>query len=179
MQSLFTIGHSTRRFDEFLDILNTFHIEMVADVRTIPNSRRYPQFNENSLRDGLKVNRIEYIHMAGLGGLRHTTKASINTAWKNLSFRGYADYMQTPEFNKCIEQFIDIVKDKVTTIMCAEAVPWRCHRSLIGDALLIRGFKVEDIMSKRTIKPHKLTPWAKVEGYMVTYPGKAPQNNLS
>ena len=170
---LFTIGHSTRRFDEFLAMLNTFHIVLVADVRTIPKSRRNPQFNEDSLRDSLKSNGIDYIHMAGLGGLRHSTKASANTAWENLSFRGYADYMQTAEFNSSLEQLIVIAKEKVTAIMCAEAVPWRCHRSLIGDALLIRGFEVEDIMSKRTAKPHKLTPWARVEGSTITYPAKS------
>lgn len=177
MPSLFTIGHSTLRLDQFLDMLNRFHIEMLADVRTIPKSRRNPQFNEDSLRDSLKANGIEYIHMTGLGGLRHTTKASVNTAWENPSFRGYADYMQTPEFNKSIEQLIAMAKEKVTAIMCAEAVPWRCHRSLIGDALLIRGFTVEDIMSAQTVRPHKLTPWARVEGYTITYPGIAPQKD--
>ena len=168
--TLFTIGHSTRTIDEFLDMLSTFRIEIVADVRSIPGSRRNPQFNEDSLRDSLKDNGIGYTHMAGLGGLRHTTKSSINTAWENLSFRGYADYMQTKEFNDSLEQLIVLVKEKVTAIMCAEAVPWRCHRSLIGDALLIRGVKVDDIISKRTVKPHKLTPWARVEGYTITYP---------
>lgn len=178
MLRLLTIGHSTHQIDEFLDILSTFHILLVADVRTIPKSRHNPQFNEDSLRDSLKANGIEYIHMAGLGGLRRTTKASINTAWKNLSFRGYADYMQTTEFNNSLEDLIVIAKEKVTVIMCAESVPWRCHRSLIGDALLIRGFVVEDIMNKQTVKPHKLTPWARVEGSIITYPMKALQNDL-
>lgn len=159
-------------------MLNTFHIQMVADVRTISKSQRNPQFNEESLQESLKVNGIEYIHMKGLGGLRHTTKASVNTAWENLSFRGYADYMQTAEFNNSLEQLVLIAKEKVTAIMCAEALPWRCHRSLIGDALLIRGLEVADIVNKQTVKPHKLTPWAKVEGSIITYPKKA-QDYLS
>lgn len=179
MLRLFTVGHSTYQIDEFLDILSTFHIVMIADVRTIAKSRHNLQFNEDSLRESLKVNGMGYIHMAGLGGLRHTTKASINTAWKNLSFRGYADYMQTAEFKNSLEQLIGIAKEKVTAIMCAEALPWRCHRSLISDALLIRGFEVGDIINKSTVKPHKLTPWARVEGSTITYPRKALPDTLS
>jgi uncharacterized protein (DUF488 family) len=170
-ETIFTIGHSTRPFDKFLETLEAFHIEMVADVRTIPKSRHNPQFNTDSLRDGLEINGIGYVHMAGLGGLRKTRGDSINTGWKNLSFRGYTDYMQTLDFEKSLEQLITIAKEKMTVIMCAEAVPWRCHRSLIGDALLVRGFKVEDITSDRTSRPHKLTSWASVEGCTITYPG--------
>jgi uncharacterized protein (DUF488 family) len=171
--TIFTIGHSTRSFDEFLAIIKTFHIEMVADVRTIPRSRHNPQFNRESLKAGLEAHEIGYVHMEGLGGLRHTIVNSINHGWENLSFRGYADYMQTPEFRNSLEQFIHMAKEKVTTIMCAEAVPWRCHRSLIGDALLIRGLRVEDILSDRLSKLHQLTPWARVDGYNITYPGEA------
>ncbi len=174
INTVFTIGHSTRPFDKFLEILEVFRIEIVADVRTIPKSRYNPQFNIDSVKDGLETHGIRYIHMAGLGGLRQTTKNSINTGWKNLSFRGYADYMQTFEFGNSLEQLIKIAKEKVTTIMCAEAVSWRCHRSLIGDALLVRGFNVEDIISDRTSTPHKLTPWARVDGYVITYPGDMP-----
>ena len=168
--TVFTIGHSTRPFDKFLEILESFHIEMVADVRTIPKSRHNPQFNMDVLKGGLEAQGVGYIHMAGLGGLRHTMKDSMNTGWKNLSFRGYADYMQRFDFENNLEQLINIATRKVTVIMCAEAVPWRCHRSLIGDALLIRGLKVEDIMSDKISKPHKLTPWAKVNGHTILYP---------
>ena len=172
--TIFTIGHSTRPFDKFVEILEGFRIEVVVDVRTIPKSRHNPQFNLDSLRDGLEAQNIEYIHLAGLGGLRPTAAASMNTGWKNSSFRGYADYMQTFEFMNSLEQLITIAREKVTVIMCAEAVPWRCHRSLIGDALLIRGFTVDDIMNGTTSKPHKMTPWAKVDGYTITYPGDRP-----
>ena len=152
---------------------------MIADVRTIPKSRHNPQFNMDGLRDGLKTNSIGYVHLAGLGGLRKTTIDSINTGWKNSSFRGYADYMQTLDFKNSLDRLITIAREKVTAIMCAEAVPWRCHRSLIGDALLVRDFKVEDIISDRTSTPHKLTSWAKVDGYTITYPGYLPRNNVS
>lgn len=168
---VFTIGHSTRPFDNFLEILDAFRIEMVADVRTIPKSLHNPQFNIDDLKGGLEAHGIAYIHMTSLGGLRQTTINSINTGWKNASFRGYADYMQTLDFKNSLEQLITIAKEKVIAIMCAEAVPWRCHRSLIGDALLIHGFKVEDIMSDRSSKPHKLTSWARVDGHSITYPG--------
>src|SRR5450759_1279088 len=157
-------GHSTHSIDEFIRILTAFEIEKVVDVRTIPKSRHNPQFNEEDLRVQLLEHAIEYIRLAGLGGLRHTTKASINTAWKNASFRGYADYMQTPEFTRALGELIDMAIEKRIAIMCAEAVPWKCHRSLIGDALLIRNIKVEDIFDEKTIKPHLLTPCAKVDG---------------
>ena len=147
---------------------------MVADVRTIPKSRHNPQFNIDDLKGGLETYDIGYIHMAGLGGLRQTTVDSINTGWKNPSFRGYADYMQTFDFENSLEQLITIAMEKVITIMCAEAVPWRCHRSLIGDALLVRGLKVEDIISDITSTPHNLTSWARVDGCTITYPGNVP-----
>jgi uncharacterized protein (DUF488 family) len=172
--TVFTIGHSTLPFDKFLEILKAFQIAMIADVRTIPRSRHNPQFNMDILRDQLEVHGTGYIHMAGLGGLRHTKKDSINIGWRNQSFRGYADYMQTKEFENSLEELMVMAKDKVTTIMCAEAVPWRCHRSLIGDALLIRGIDVEDIMNERKSIPHKLTPWARVDGLSITYPGDIP-----
>jgi uncharacterized protein (DUF488 family) len=170
---IFTIGHSTRPIDEFIRILKTYGIEEVADVRTIPKSRHNPQFNEEELREELRKHGIGYVRMEALGGLRHTSKTSVNTAWKNASFRGYADYMQTPEFATAIDELIDLGKGKQIAIMCAEAVPWRCHRSLIGDALLVRNVKVVDIFNEKSIKPHKLTPWAKVNGDRITYPGPA------
>jgi uncharacterized protein (DUF488 family) len=179
IEGIFTIGHSTHLLEEFLKVLKLFNIEMVVDVRTIPRSRHNPQFNRDSLRDWLEANGVGYVHLAGLGGLRHAKRDSINTGWMNRSFRGYADYMQTLDFKDSLEQLITIAREKVATIMCAEAVPWRCHRTLIGDALLIRGFKVEDIMSNRTSKPHKLTPWARVDGYTITYPGDAARHSVS
>ena len=168
--TIYTIGHSTRTIDEFIHILQAFEIELVVDVRTIPGSRYNPQFNQDELRRHLEQVDIGYSHIKELGGLRHTTKTSTNTGWRNLSFRGFADYMQTKEFEKGIYLLIDISKMKQTVIMCAEAVPWRCHRSLIGDALVVRNIPVEDIMSEKTSKPHKITPWAKVEGVFISYP---------
>lgn len=169
--TIYTIGHSTHEIAAFIDILKQFGIELVVDVRTIAKSRHNPQFNEEALKKSLHKHHIEYIHMNGLGGLRHTKKDSINTAWRNDSFRGFADYMQTAEFKDSLEQLIKISHAKKVVIMCAEAVPWRCHRSLIGDALLVHNIHVIDIINARSTHPHTLTPWAHVEGISVTYPG--------
>ena len=170
MLVIHTIGHSTRPAEAFVAILEAFAIELVADIRTMPRSRRNPQFDQDALRMKLGEHHIEYVHLRSLGGLRHSRKDSPNTGWKNLSFRGYADYMQTPEFAAGLEQLIALGRTKATAIMCAEAVPWRCHRSLVGDALLVRGIEVIDIISESSTRPHKLTPWAKVEGENITYP---------
>ncbi|HEX7474962.1 MAG TPA: DUF488 domain-containing protein [Dehalococcoidales bacterium] len=175
--AVFTIGHSTRPFDKFLEMLQIFHIGMIADVRTIPKSWHNPQFNLEDLRDGLEAHGIGYIHIVGLGGLRHTTIDSINMGWKNPSFRGYADYMQTTAFDESLKELMTIAREDATAIMCAEAVPWRCHRSLIGDALLVHGFSVEDIMSDKKSTPHKLTPWARIDGNSISYPGPEPPPN--
>ncbi len=169
---VFTIGHSTRSVDEFLDILKHYHIAEVVDIRTIPKSRHNPQFNGDELAPVLRNHHIGYRHQKDLGGLRHAHKDSINTAWENASFRGYADYMQTEEFAQGIEKLVEIAEHKSVVIMCAEAVPWRCHRSLVGDALLVRDIDVEDIFSVTSAKPHKLTPWAVVQGTTITYPAK-------
>ena len=168
--TIYTVGHSTHSIDQFIKTLQAYKIELVVDVRTIPRSRHNPQFNENELKLDLEQHDIGYLHLKELGGLRHTTKTSINTGWTNLSFRGFADYMQTPEFQKGVELLIETSKLKQTVIMCAEAVPWRCHRSLIGDALVVRNIEVEDIMSEKITKPHKITLWAKVDGAIITYP---------
>jgi len=146
-------------------------VEQLVDVRTIPKSRHNPQFNIDALERSLRGAGIEYLHMPGLGGLRHPRKDSINTAWQNASFRGYADYMQTPQFDESLEDLIALARTRRTAIMCAEAVPWRCHRSLIADALTARGIAVEHIMSTTSRKPHRYTPFAKVEDARVTYPG--------
>ncbi len=167
---IYTIGHSTHPIDEFIHILKAHGVELVVDVRTIPKSRANPQFNEPELKASLEEAGLAYTRLEALGGLRHTTAASINTAWRNKSFRGYADYMQTPGFQHGLDELIALAQEKQAAIMCAEAVPWRCHRSLIGDALLVRGFQVEDIMSEKSSKPHQLTPWAKVDGVQITYP---------
>ncbi len=172
VEVIYTIGHSTHPIEEFVEILQGFDIGLLADVRTIPKSRHNPQFNQDELREALSNYNIGYIHLKNLGGLRHTTKASINTAWKNASFRGFADYMQTQEFREGIQQLIELASEKRTAIMCAEAVPWRCHRSLIADALLVRNIRVEDILSSKVSKPHSLTPWASVDGETITYPDK-------
>ncbi len=167
---VFTIGHSTRPLDEFIDLLKTHGIKMVIDVRTIPRSRHNPQFNLETLPESLKSEKIGYTHMPGLGGLRHTRRDSPNTGWQNSSFRGFADYMQTEQFEKNLKKLIALVRRKRSGLMCAEAVPWRCHRSLIADALTVRGITAEHIMSKGAPQLHKLTPFARVDGRRITYP---------
>ena len=171
-----TIGHSTRPIEEFISILKAHGIAQLVDVRTIPRSRRNPQFNSETLAASLKAAGIEYRHLPGLGGLRHAKPDSINTAWRNASFRGYADYMQTEAFRENLEQLIQLVAGKSTAIMCAEAVPWRCHRSLVADALVARGIAVIEILSETKSQVHSMTPFARVEGEQVTYPGREPKN---
>jgi len=167
-----TIGHSTRTLDEFIGLLQAYAITRVVDVRTIPRSWHNPQFNKDSLPDSLKKAGLSYVHMPRLGGLRHAKPDSINMGWRNASFRGYADYMQTPEFEQNLEKLIQMAKQTRVAIMCAEAVPWRCHRSLIADALLVRGIRTEDIMSLTRRTVHTLTPFANVRGTIVTYPAE-------
>lgn len=173
--TIFTIGHSTRGFDEFLAILQARGVTSVVDVRTIPRSRRNPQYDGNALEAGLKKAGIGYAHMPGLGGLRRPKKDSINTGWENGSFRGYADYMQTGDFQTALLDLLDRASRNPTAILCAEAVPWRCHRSLIGDALLVRGVRVLHIMSKTGVREHSLTPWADTDGERITYPAPGSQ----
>lgn len=168
---IFTIGHSTRTLEEFVGLLQTYGVRLVADVRTIPRSRHNPQFNQDSLSADLKESGIDYAWLKVLGGLRHPNPDSQNKGWRNESFRGFADYMQTPEFEGGIDELIKLAQAHgPVAIMCAEAVPWRCHRSLIADALLVRGFRVEDIMTLKTLKEHTLTKWAHVDGKQITYP---------
>lgn len=166
----FTIGYSTRTIEEFAEILKEYGIEQVVDVRTIPKSRYNPKFDENNLPKALRSVGIKYLHLEKLGGLRHVKKDSKNLGWKNSSFRGFADYMQTDEFEEGLRELIKIAGKNKTVIMCAEAVPWRCHRSLIGDALLVRGIKVTDIFSKGSSKEHEVTPFAKINGKNISYP---------
>jgi len=176
--TVLTIGHSTRTIEEFLSILQAHGVQLLVDVRTIPKSRRVPQFNSDALAASLREKGIEYTHLATLGGLRHTKKDSINTGWRNASFRGYADYMATQEFHEGLYRLLKLGKAKRTAIMCAEAVPWRCHRSLIGDALLVRGVHVEDIMSATSSRQHEMTSFAKVDGLTIVYPEDLAQANL-
>jgi uncharacterized protein (DUF488 family) len=168
--TVFTIGHSTHPIDEFADILKSHGIEFVIDVRTIPKSRHNPQYNSDTLAAAMHGIAIGYEHLPGLGGLRHAKKDSVNMAWKNASFRGFADYMQTEAFEQSLNSLIEKAGRQPTAIMCAEAVPWRCHRSLIADALLARGIRVMDIIGKTPAKAHAMTPWARVEGTAITYP---------
>lgn len=152
-------------------MLRAHGVKRLADVRTIPRSKRNPQFNQEELSAELLRNGIDYIHIPALGGLRHPEKDSINSAWRNDSFRGYADYMQTPEFAAAVDSLMKIARCEPTAVMCAEAIPWRCHRSLIADALTVRGMSVQHIMSEDKLQPHSLTPFAHVDGLQVTYPG--------
>jgi uncharacterized protein (DUF488 family) len=168
---IFTVGHSTRAIEEFLDLLKEHGITQLVDVRTVPKSRYNPQFASDALSASLRKARISYTHMPELGGLRHPNRDSTNTGWRNASFRGYADYMQTQEFERGLEKLIDLSAGASVAIMCAESVQWRCHRSLIADALVARGVVVEEIIGKGRAQTHKLTPFAHVEGARVTYPG--------
>jgi uncharacterized protein (DUF488 family) len=167
---IFTVGHSTRPIEDFTALLEAHEIQLLVDVRTVPRSRHNPQFNRDTLPASLQRAHIDYLHMPELGGLRHARKDSTNTAWRNLSFRGFADYMETPEFEKGLAQLIDEARTRRTAIMCAEAVPWRCHRSLIADALVARGLEVFEISSLTRVQQHKMTPFVKIEDTKVHYP---------
>jgi uncharacterized protein (DUF488 family) len=172
MLTIFTIGHSTRPIENFLELLQASAVAQLIDIRTIPKSRRNPQFNSDALAASLRAAHIRYIHMKDLGGLRHARKDSINLGWRNASFRGYADYMQTEEFASALARAIALADERPTALMCAEAVPWRCHRSLVADALTIRGIRVLEIVSSAAPKEHALTPFARVVGTQITYPGE-------
>jgi uncharacterized protein (DUF488 family) len=165
-----TIGHSNRPIDVFIDLLRQNGIACLLDIRTVPKSRHNPQFGQDQLSSSLAEAGIEYRYLRGLGGLRRPHKDSPNAGWRNMSFRGYADYMQTEEFAANVDAVIELARTKTCALMCAEAVPWRCHRSLVADALLVRGVRVDDIIDARSRKPHKLTPFAHVDGLRITYP---------
>jgi uncharacterized protein (DUF488 family) len=168
--TVLTIGHSNRTWKEFLGLLRAHSVARLVDVRSIPRSRHNPQFDQKTLRKKLRAAKISYVHLRKLGGRRHTRRDSPNMGWRNASFRGYADYMQTAEFDHGLQRLIKLARNKRSAIMCAEAVPWRCHRSLIGDALTVRGIRVEDIMSGKTLRVHSLTSFARVRKNVVTYP---------
>jgi uncharacterized protein (DUF488 family) len=168
--AILTIGHSTRPIEEFLRLLRAHNVERVVDVRTVPRSQRNPQFNSDALPLTLQDAGIAYAHLAGLGGLRHAKGDSPNTGWRNSAFQGFADYMQTAEFEQGLAALIDIARGERVAVMCAEALPWRCHRSLISDALTVRGISAAHIFDEKPARPHRLTPWAHVEGTGITYP---------
>ncbi len=167
---ILTIGHSTRALDDFLDVLRAHTVTRLVDIRTIPRSRHNPQFNRETLFKSLKESAIEYVLLKQLGGLRRPKLDSANMGWRNSSFRGFADYMQTEPFAKGIDELIGLDQNGQVAIMCAEVLPWRCHRWLIADALTVRGVQVEHIMTIKTRSKHSLTRWAYVEGTQVTYP---------
>lgn len=167
-----TVGHSTRSQRDFVALLKAHRVMRLVDVRTIPRSRHNPQFNRDRLAPALRRTGISYLHMKALGGLRHARADSLNTAWRNASFRGFADYMQTREFAQALQRLMKLAKSKQTAIMCAEAVPWRCHRCMIADALLARGYEAEEIASLSSTRAHRMTPWARIQGTRVTYPSQ-------
>jgi len=168
---VYTIGHSTRTIDEFLKLLRRYEIELLLDVRTVPRSRHVPQFNSDGLKCSLEDQGIAYRHLKALGGLRKPNKDSLNTGWRNLSFRGFADYMQTAEFQQALSELLELASTKRVAFMCAEAVPWRCHRSLIADALMaVHGMEVRHILSATKLQKHELTPFALFENGRLTYP---------
>ena len=179
--NIFTIGHSTRTVEEFVQLLKTYSVTLILDVRTVPRSRHNPQFNKETLPNTLKPQGIKYIHIPEIGGLRHPKHDSINLGWKNSGFRGYADYMQTQEFTDNLLKIVALARENSLALMCAEALPWRCHRSLISDALVVRHVKVLHIISKGSTISHELTEFAHVEGTQITYPlftKETPQRTL-
>ncbi|MDY0067703.1 MAG: DUF488 domain-containing protein [Steroidobacteraceae bacterium] len=165
-----TIGHSTRSLREFMELLIAHRITTLLDVRSAPRSRRNPQFNRETLPQALAAAGVEYVHARGLGGFRRAGPASPNTGWRNMSFRGYADYMQTEEFVERLNELLRRAASERVVLMCAEAVPWRCHRSLIADALVVRGVEVREIVDAKRTQAHTLTPFARVDGEKLTYP---------
>jgi len=166
-----TIGHSTRTIDAFLALLDAHGVERLVDVRSYPGSRRYPQFGREALGAALDAAGIHYRHVRDLGGRRRARPDSRHTAWRHEAFRGYADHMETEPFRSALEVLLEEAATGVTAIMCAEALWWQCHRRLIADALVARGVEVWHIMDAATLAPHELTPFARLEGSTVTYPG--------
>jgi len=177
--TVFTIGHSTRTLEEFIELLQIYGVTILVDVRTVPRSRHNPQFNKETLPNVLRPAR--YIHMPEIGGLRHPKRDSINLALQNSGFRGYADYMQTQEFTDGLLKLVALARENCVAVMCTEALPWRCHRSLLSDSLVARHVRVLHIISKTDTITHQLNELAHVEGYIVTYPlytKESPQRTL-
>lgn len=170
---MYTIGHSTRSKEEFLRLLEAHQIQILVDVRRLPGSTRFPQFNSDRLERFINKHGIHYLYFPDLGGRRPTQKNSNNLGWQVAAFRGYADYMETDPFKESLERLILLDKKKRLVVMCAEAVPWRCHRRLIADAMVARGFPVFDIMTEARAVPHQLPSWARVKSEKLSYPGDA------
>jgi uncharacterized protein (DUF488 family) len=171
LNRVFTVGHSTRSAEELLALLEAHGIEHVVDVRTAPGSRRNPWFGRDALRESLARAGLRYTHLPELGGRRRTSAQSINTGWQNLGFRGYADHMQTEEFERGVERLLELAASERVAILCAEAVPWRCHRQLVADALVVRGVEVRHVLGPDRADVHELTPFARVDGTRLRYPG--------
>jgi uncharacterized protein (DUF488 family) len=181
--SIYTVGHSTRSLDELVALLRAFDVSIVVDIRTVPRSRKNPQFSQDVLRSALRSRRLRYVHLPELGGLRRPGKDSPNGGWRNASFRGFADYMLTDAFERGLRELRAWTAEGRVALMCAEAVPWRCHRSLVADALTARGAHVEHIMTVKSSNAHRMTPFAEIDGERVTYPrddsaGKGPPRGL-
>ncbi len=173
---IYTVGHSTLSLEEFLKLLTLYKIQLLADVRTVPKSRSNPQFNRDVFPGTLSEAGVAYRHFSTLGGWRQSNlKESPNTGWRSLSFRNYADYMMTEKFQEGLDELIALSRDKITVIMCAEVLPWRCHRTLISDALTVRGFHVIHIMGEKSAHAHSVTSWAHVFGTTITYPPQKDQ----
>lgn len=172
MNTIWTIGHSTRTFDEFLKLLQSFKIKSLVDVRHYPGSRKFPQFNKDSLEKSLPKNNIEYTHLIDLGGRRKPNSNSKNDAWRLDSFKGYADYMATEDFKQALNTLKEIAAEKQTAIMCAEAVWWSCHRSLISDILKVDGWEVLHIMSENKATEHPYTAPARIVDGKLNYSKK-------
>ncbi len=171
--SLFTIGHSTHSLDHVVQLLRKNGVTLLLDVRAVPGSRRMPDFAEAHLATELPDRGIGYAHVPELGGRRKARLDSPNTGWRSASFRGYADHMQTPEFEAGLERLLELSRGLVAAMMCAEAVPWRCHRSLIADALVARGQEVREIIGPGEPRAHLMTPFVEVDGNCLTYPQRA------
>ena len=169
--SVWTIGHSTLAIEDFLRLLQTSEIRVLADVRSFPGSRRYPQFNKDHLQSSLAANQIEYVHLPELGGRRRARPDSINMSWRNESFRGYADYMETHGFELGISKLLDLAAQRRTAIMCAESLWWRCHRSLISDYLKVKGIEVVHIIAGGKSEPHPYTSAARIVDGDLSYRG--------
>lgn len=168
---IYTVGHSTRAIDDFMLLLRPRRIATLADVRMVPGSRRHPQFGQQRLASALSDEGIAYVHLPSLGGLRKPSAKSENLGWRNLSFRAYADHMETDEFESGLRELLARAESLPLVVMCAEAVPWKCHRSLLADALTVRGVEVLHIMSPEQAPQHRLTPFAQVDGARLRYPG--------
>ncbi len=168
---LFTIGHSTRPIEAFIDFLSTYGITLLIDIRTAPGSRRYPQFSRDALSSALSSVGIGYLHLKALGGWRKPRPESPHTGWRSAGFRGYADYMETPEFAGALTTVLVRAQTTTVALMCAEALPWRCHRQLVADALVVRGAEVLHILDRDHAQAHRLTPFARVDGTRIIYAG--------